>query len=274
MTKNLSPWAFFQVMVLFLICLVMMIVVSRHVSSLKSEISALKIKFDGEISSIRFNSRMNDALTSLNTELINQVEEINKNHSAKIRLLEESIDPSASRWAKIKIVRAAVKKTYEEHTIPAKLDTRGVTSYASAVVDYSEQYDVPISLILAVTRQESAFNPGATSHAGARGLMQVMPSTAVEIAGELGVRHYSLYSVKDSVRFGTYYLMKMLDLFDKYDSKYLLAVAAYNCGPTYTLKYVGNEYSKLPAETTNYVERILGNEFEKGFFDYYKSMGL
>lgn len=189
--------------------------------------------------------------------------------SEKIAILEESVSPENTRWAKIKRVRNAVKKSVEELSYPDKLGSIGRTTYSAAVVDYSEKFDVPIPVILAMTRRESAFNPRAVSHAGARGLIQIMPSTAREIAGDLGIRHYSMFKIRDNVKFGVYYLMKMLDQFD---GDTALAVRAYNCGPTYVQKVLGGEYRDYPSETREYVRVIV--ESESSYINYYENMGL
>jgi len=104
--------------------------------------------------------------------------------------------------------------------------------------------------------------------------MQVMPSTAREIASDLGYRHYSLYKIRDNVMFGVYYIMKMLDEFEKYKDKVSLAVKAYNCGPTYTKKVIAGEYKDYPSETREYELKILGSEVEDGFIHYYQNLGL
>lgn len=189
----------------------------------------------------------------------------------KLAVVEEAIDPKDFRWAKIKKVRTAVKKTIEEFEYRKNMSTVNITKYASAVVDFSSEYDVPIPLILALTRKESAFNSKAKSHAGALGLTQVMPATAVEIAGDLGIRHYSMYKIRDSVRFGTYYIMKMID---RFDGSIDLAIRAYNAGPTYVRKVVSGEYSDYPSETKDYARKILGDEELEGFITYYENMGL
>lgn len=84
-------------------------------------------------------------------------------------------------------------------------------------------------LVLAIIREESRFDPSATSVAGARGLMQIMPATGEWIASRLE-EDYSLWSLHDperSIRFGIWYLSTLLDLFKDTEQ----ALAAYNGGP-------------------------------------------
>ena len=192
-------------------------------------------------------------------------------NSHKIAIVEESLDPKNTRWAKIKQVREAVRNTIEEFNYPKNMTTIQMTTYASAVIDYSEKYDVSVSLILAMSRRESAFSPKAKSFANAKGLIQIIPSTAREIAGDLGVRHYSMFKIRDNVKFGIYYIMKMLD---EFDGDRALAVRAYNCGPTYVHKVLAGEYKDYPQETREYVRKILGDETTEGFIQYYEKMGL
>lgn len=174
-------------------------------------------------------------------------------------LLEESIDPKNFRWASIKKIRDAVG---DRHNLGSVI---GVTQFATAVHDYSEEYDVPVTLILAVVKQESAFNPKAVSHAGAKGLMQLMPPTAKECADDVGRRYYNIFKVKDNVRFGTWYLWKMMD---RFNGDMALAIRAYNCGPTCVEKVVGGEWGDYPTETRDYVERVLENKRQ------YENLGL
>jgi soluble lytic murein transglycosylase-like protein len=98
-----------------------------------------------------------------------------------------------------------------------------------AIADASRRYDVPPETILAVIRIESAFDPEAVSEAGAVGLMQVLPSTAEELARELRMpfSEETLRDPSSNIALGTFYLTKMLGRFDDL----ALALAAYNAGP-------------------------------------------
>lgn len=117
----------------------------------------------------------------------------------------------------------------------------------SMVSKVSEKYGVDDKLVKALIKQESGFNPDATSKAGAMGLMQLMPATAKH----LGVK--DAYNPLQNVEGGVKYLKSMLD---KYNGNIILALAAYNAGPGAVDKYSG-----VPPyqETQNYVKNILAN---------------
>jgi soluble lytic murein transglycosylase len=128
-------------------------------------------------------------------------------------------------------------------------------------------------LVLAMTRQESAFDRGAVSSAGALGLMQVMPATARHVARTLRIRFDRRRLTTDrhyNVTIGRAYLNGLLGDFS---GSYVLAIAAYNAGPSRVRQWIrdyGDPRSKdvdvidwiesIPiGETRNYVQRVLEN---------------
>ncbi|HVS02680.1 MAG TPA: transglycosylase SLT domain-containing protein [Thermoanaerobaculia bacterium] len=94
----------------------------------------------------------------------------------------------------------------------------------------AERTGLPASLVAGIIRQESAFDSKATSWAGARGLMQVMPATAKEVAARLGKSHSPsrLYDPDYSILLGSTYFKQVLD---RFDGNVELALAGYNGGP-------------------------------------------
>lgn len=109
----------------------------------------------------------------------------------------------------------------------------------------AQKHGLDEKLVRALVRQESGFNPDATSSAGAMGLMQLMPATA---AG-LGVQ--DAYNPVENVEGGVKYLKSMLK---RFNGNTILALAAYNAGPNAVAKYNGVPPYK---ETQNYVKSIL-----------------
>lgn len=176
--------------------------------------------------------------------------------SEQISVLNEAISPAEKRWAKIKKIRRAVQDVVNGNGYPSYLDINGLTVFASAVVDFSEQYDVSVPLILAVTTRESAFNVHAASRAGAQGLMQLLPETAKECANDVNKPFYNIFKIRDNVQLGTWYLWKMIDIF-KGDID--LAVRAYNAGPTNVHKVEASEegYANYYRETVDYHDAVM-----------------
>ena len=107
----------------------------------------------------------------------------------------------------------------------------------------SQKYGVDAGLIKAVIKAESDFNPQAVSHAGARGLMQLMPGTA----RSLGVT--DSFDPEQNVMGGTRFLK---DLLQRYDGNVDAALAAYNWGPG----NVDKRPDRLPHETRDYLVRV------------------
>ncbi|HEY3308743.1 MAG TPA: lytic transglycosylase domain-containing protein [Desulfuromonadaceae bacterium] len=107
----------------------------------------------------------------------------------------------------------------------------------------SRRYGVEVGLIKAVIKAESNFNPNAVSHAGARGLMQLMPATA----RSLGVN--DSFDPEQNVMAGTRFLK---DLLDRYNGNLDSTLAAYNWGPG----NVDRRPEHLPRETREYLVRV------------------
>jgi len=129
------------------------------------------------------------------------------------------------------------------------------------------------TLAHAIMRQESQFDRAAVSHAGARGLMQLMPGTARETSGKISMAYRPDALTVDTdynIALGSTYIQRMLDY---YGGSYPLAIAAYNGGPGNVNKWlkaygdprtgqigVMEWIEKIPlSETRDYVYRVLEN---------------
>jgi len=114
-----------------------------------------------------------------------------------------------------------------------------------AVSRAAQQHHVQPALLLAVMKAESSFNPTAVSKAGAVGLMQLIPETAIRH----GVRN--LYDANDNITGGAKHLRYLLD---RFHGNIRLALAAYNAGERKV-----DRYGQIPPykETQDYVKRVL-----------------
>jgi len=118
------------------------------------------------------------------------------------------------------------------------------TRYESVILEAARIYDIDHTLIKAVIKAESNFNPRAVSPKGARGLMQIMPNNF----RALGV--YNPFDPRQNIMGGTRYLRRLFNQFDSLT----LALAAYNAGPSAV-----STYNSIPPykETQQYVKRVL-----------------
>jgi soluble lytic murein transglycosylase-like protein len=167
---------------------------------------------------------------------------------------EGNIDLSKLGLGEVDLSKLGYASTERVTNLYKDIDTSIKTSNTTieeAVSNASRKYGIDVDLIMAVIKQESSFNPNSTSHAGAQGLMQLMPGTA----RDLGVTNS--YDIEQNVDGGTRYLKSMLEM---HGNSKQLALAAYNAGPG-TLRKRGvdtiEEISKLPSETRDYVKKVM-----------------
>ncbi len=139
--------------------------------------------------------------------------------------------------------------------------------YPSLVIQHSAERGLDPRLLYALFRQESLFDPLATSWVGARGMAQVMPTTGEGIASNLGVFDFTLddlYRPSVSVRFGAYYLSaRMADMQGSIQG----GLASYNGGLGNGKRWAGGSYISDPdlftesvdfAETRGYIKAVYG----------------
>jgi hypothetical protein len=132
----------------------------------------------------------------------------------------------------------------EELFAPPKPTDNSKAPFRELIEAASAQYKVDADLITSVIAVESNFEPKAISRRNARGLMQLLPETAVR----LGVK--DIFDPEQNINAGTRYLS---DLLQRYNNDVVLALAAYNAGP----ERVGKFGSVPPyAETISYIRRV------------------
>ncbi len=141
--------------------------------------------------------------------------------------------------------------------------------YSEYVNKYAEINDIDPMWIYAIIKVESNFNKDATSNSGAKGLMQLMNSTAKEIANDLNINDFNenmLYEPEINIMLGTKYFDELLA---KYNENYFLAIAAYNGGIGNVDQWIskgiinsdGSNIENIPYKETNMYVRKTINSF-------------
>ncbi len=163
-------------------------------------------------------------------------------------------------------VRTAVKLPYSDELH----DFLYPLAYRDIVEGVSAKHSVDPFLVLSIVREESRFDSGARSPAGAIGLMQLMPRTAsaLDCKLKLGIKgSHDLIDVKNNLQVGVYYLSRLIKEFGSYS----YAIAAYNAGEEIVKNWIrkGNYKSAdefiedIPYdETRHYVKRVITTFFE------------
>lgn len=133
--------------------------------------------------------------------------------------------------------------------------------------------EIDRAMIYAVSRQESAFNPAAVSHAGARGLMQLMPATARYTARSIGSPFSESRLTKDARYNATLGAAHLAELMTSLGGSYIMTFVGYNAGPGRAVLWAKNYgdprggvsdpvdwIERIPFdETRNYVQKVMGN---------------
>lgn len=141
------------------------------------------------------------------------------------------------------------------------------TPFSEHIGGRAGHHTVDPALLYGLIRQESRFNPAATSSAGARGLMQVMPATATWLAKKIGMSKPGDKALGDpaiNVQLGSAYVRHLLDTLEQSP---VLVTAGYNAGPRRAQRWrdqrplEGAIYAEsIPiGETRDYVKKVLAN---------------
>lgn len=118
------------------------------------------------------------------------------------------------------------------------------------LIKSTSKYNVSLDLVLAQMKQESGFSQLAISYVGAKGYLQIMDYTALDIADHLDYDEFNIFDARTNIEFGVYYLSKQIRRFKSLDK----ALAAYNAGPSRVHRANGVPNIR---ETKDYVKRIL-----------------
>ena len=142
--------------------------------------------------------------------------------------------------------------------------------YKDIVEQACSIYNVDPNLIYAVIKQESKFNPNAVSHSGAKGLMQLIDTTAQDMAentNSIDKNNLDIYDPYTNIFLGTKYISYLINHFD---GNYYLAITAYNAGMGNTKAWLKKEYTDYTtfsdvyecieySETKNYLNNVINN---------------
>ena len=134
------------------------------------------------------------------------------------------------------------------------------STYDRLIRRYADEYDVDFALVKAIMQAESSFNPYAVSNKGARGLMQMLPSTA----GQYGVKN--IFDPRENIRAAVQHLKYLHETFDH---RPVLVIAAYNAGENAVKKYRG-----IPPyeETEIYVKKVL--QYRRQYTPNYRTFSV
>jgi len=136
-------------------------------------------------------------------------------------------------------------KVYIKETPNRPLESNITDLYDHVISEASHTHGVSFSLLKALIKTESDFNPRAVSSAGARGLMQLMPENIKTL------KIKNPFDPRENIMGGTQYLKQLID---RFNGKLPLALAAYNAGPG-----VVEKYHRVPPfkETENFVKQVM-----------------
>jgi len=136
-------------------------------------------------------------------------------------------------------------KVYIKETPKKPLESYNEDLFDHVISEASQSHGISFSLLKALIKTESDFNPRAVSSAGARGLMQLMPENIKTL------KIKNPFDPRENIMGGTRYLKQLIN---RFNGKLPLALAAYNAGPG-----VVEKYQRIPPfqETENFVKQVM-----------------
>ncbi|QOV64714.1 murein transglycosylase [Kosakonia pseudosacchari] len=158
-----------------------------------------------------------------------------------------------------------------------QLEERFPLAYSDLYARYTSGKGISQSYAMAISRQESAWNPTARSPVGAAGLMQIMPGTATHTVKMFNIPGYSnsgqLFDPEMNINIGTSYLQYV---YQQFGNNRIFSSAAYNAGPGRVRSWLNNSGGKLDAvafiesipfsETRSYVKNVLAYDAYYRYF--------
>lgn len=195
------------------------------------------------------------------------------------RFIKEAVRKAPTRGQKYLNIHMAQQSKHTKIAVEAaKISAQYgevFPEFSHPMLGFKENKGELSPLIHALIRQESCFDPAARSSAGALGLMQLLPSTAKDVAKQIKVpfRQQNLTTdYKYNVKLGTRYVSNLLE---RFEGSYILTIASYNAGPTpinrwldkfgdlrkeHSLDKIVDWVELIPyGETRNYVQRVIEN---------------
>ncbi len=166
------------------------------------------------------------------------------------RILAAAHFANQKQWYDIAVNTADRTREWHDFSL------RYLTPYKKLMQQAARRHAVDLTWVYGITRQESRFMHYAKSHAGAAGLMQLMPTTARWAAKRAGVSNYKrsmIYELDTNINIGTYYLSYAEN---SMNGNKIMATAGYNAGPSRAKRWRANE----PLEGAIYAETIPFNE--------------
>jgi soluble lytic murein transglycosylase-like protein len=171
---------------------------------------------------------------------------LHKAHTADVKILAPlTLEDYRNQAIRVR-VGSSLSRVFNRITESTNKDEVKAPEQIQKVIEgAARKFKLPTELVTAIIKVESNFNPRAVSSEGARGLMQLMPTTAED----LGVKNS--FDIRENINGGCRYLKEMLG---RFNGKLDLALAAYNAGPGAV-----ERYGRIPPykETQDYVKKVL-----------------
>jgi len=206
----------------------------------------MQLNIDREIEKQELLATINDNAHTMSHNLLESKMELN----SRIDILDSAIKPEKKRRMLIAKVRNAITENTN-----TKLAIRDLNNISIAIIDYSFQYNLSISKVLAQIKAESDFIITAKSRANAQGLMQIIPETWDYIVlKEFTRKRANPHNIYHNIKAGCFYMAEQVHKFNTYDE----ALMAYNWGPHRVRQLIAGDlsYDNIPEETKKYVESI------------------